>query len=135
VQVLEEKMIVRWIKMSKDNTNFCHAMAIQRMRRNAILVLRATDGRMVSDHDEMAGLLWTEYKERLGNFVPIQMQFDLACLITGVPGLEELTTPFLKEEIDLVIKEMPADRAPGPDGFNGMFLKKCWSIIKDDSMN
>jgi hypothetical protein len=38
----------------------------------------------------------------------------------------------LAEEIDLVIKEMPSDKAPGPDGFNGMFLKKCWGIIKDD---
>jgi hypothetical protein len=60
------------------------------------------------------------------------MQFDLASLIAKLPGLEELTTPFLSKEIDLVIKEMPSDRAPGPDGFNGMFLKKCWSIIKDD---
>jgi hypothetical protein len=27
---------------------------------------------------------------------------------------------------------MPSDRAPGPDGFNGMFLKKCWPIIQDE---
>jgi hypothetical protein len=38
----------------------------------------------------------------------------------------------LRDEIDLIIKEMPSDRAPGPDGFNGMFLKKCWGIIKED---
>ena len=24
------------------------------------------------------------------------------------------------------------DKAPGPDGFNGMFLKKCWPLIKED---
>src|SRR4051812_25996860 len=24
---------------------------------------------------------------------------------------------------------MPADKAPGPDGFNGAFIKKCWNII------
>ena len=27
---------------------------------------------------------------------------------------------------------MPADRAPGPDGFSGGFLKSCWHIIKYD---
>jgi hypothetical protein len=27
---------------------------------------------------------------------------------------------------------MPADKAPGPDGFNGVFIKKCWPIIKED---
>jgi hypothetical protein len=34
--------------------------------------------------------------------------------------------------MDLVIKEMPADRAPGPDGFNGLFIKRCWHLIKND---
>jgi hypothetical protein len=27
---------------------------------------------------------------------------------------------------------LPVDRAPGPDGFNGLFLKRCWHIIKSD---
>jgi hypothetical protein len=27
---------------------------------------------------------------------------------------------------------MPLDKAPGPDGFNGLFLKKCWPVIKGD---
>uniref|UniRef100_A0A453JTG4 Reverse transcriptase domain-containing protein n=1 Tax=Aegilops tauschii subsp. strangulata TaxID=200361 RepID=A0A453JTG4_AEGTS len=29
---------------------------------------------------------------------------------------------------------MPSDRAPGPDGFIGIFFQKAWSIIKDDIM-
>ena len=40
--------------------------------------------------------------------------------------------PFTRQEIDNVIKEMPGDRAPGADGFNGTFLKACWRIIKED---
>jgi hypothetical protein len=32
--------------------------------------------------------------------------------------------------MDEVIKEMPPDRALGPDGFNGLFVKRCWSIIQ-----
>jgi hypothetical protein len=27
---------------------------------------------------------------------------------------------------------MPSDKAPGPDGFNGLFMKRCWQIIKSD---
>jgi hypothetical protein len=60
------------------------------------------------------------------------MQFDLPHLLRRVEGLEELTAPFSRKEIDDVIKAMPSDRAPGPDGFNGLFLKKCWPIIKHD---
>jgi hypothetical protein len=36
------------------------------------------------------------------------------------------------EEIVTIIKEIPSDRAPGPDGFNGCFYKAAWDIIKVD---
>ncbi|XP_020168394.1 uncharacterized protein [Aegilops tauschii subsp. strangulata] len=53
-------------------------------------------------------------------------------IIRRIEGLDQLSAPFTNEEIDAVIKEMPNDRAPGPDGFNGCFLKSCWQIIKTD---
>jgi hypothetical protein len=46
--------------------------------------------------------------------------------------LEELSVPFTEKEIDLVVKHMPVDKAPGPDGFNWQFVKSCWHIIKHD---
>ena len=27
---------------------------------------------------------------------------------------------------------MPSEKAPGPDGFIGVFYKRCWPIIKAD---
>lgn len=38
----------------------------------------------------------------------------------------------MRSEINSVIKMMPAEKAPGPDGFNGVFLKRCWPLIKED---
>jgi hypothetical protein len=49
------------------------------------------------------------------------MLFDLESLIQPAPRLEELSSPFTKEEIDEVVKSMPLDKAPCPDGFNGQF--------------
>ena len=60
------------------------------------------------------------------------MLFDLENLIQPVPGLESLSEPFSDEEINEVLKHLPLDRAPGPDGFTGLFVKKCWHIIKED---
>jgi hypothetical protein len=63
------------------------------------------------------------------------MQFDLERILQKGEDLDELTKPFEQKEMDEVIKEMPVDRAPGPDGFNGLFLKKCWHIVKEDFIN
>jgi hypothetical protein len=60
------------------------------------------------------------------------MQNDLSRILNVVEGFDELRRPFEKKEIDEVIKNMTVDRAPGPDGFNGLFLKKCLPVIKHE---
>jgi hypothetical protein len=106
-------------------------MATERFRRNCIKSLKASGGRIVDDHTEMAGMLWTCYKDRMGRSEGIDMQLNLQQLLHRIDGLDDLTKPFQVDEMDNVTKFMPADRAPRPDGFNGLFLKKCWHLIKD----
>jgi hypothetical protein len=59
------------------------------------------------------------------------MKFNLQQLVHS-HDLQSIEEPFTKEDIDKVIKAMPNDKATGLDGFNGLFLKKCWHIIKGD---
>src|SRR4051812_37636646 len=47
-------------------------------------------------------------------------------LLVPVDGLDALCDPFDRKEMDDIIKFMPPDKSPGPDGFNGKFLKSCW---------
>jgi hypothetical protein len=47
-------------------------------------------------------------------------------------GLESLSLPLSIKEIDNIIKLLPIDRSPGPEGFYGLFLKICWHIIMMD---
>ena len=42
---------------------------------------------------------------------------------------------FSEDEIWAAVKDLPSDRAPGPDGFNGIFYKVAWEIIKLDIVN
>jgi hypothetical protein len=107
-------------------------MATERFRRNSIAMVKDSNGVEVTDHQVMAGMFWKSYKERMGQSEGIDMQFNLQSLLSKVDGLDALTIPFEKQEMDDVIKAMPADRAPGPDGFNGQFLKKCLSIVQND---
>ena len=41
---------------------------------------------------------------------------------------------FTEEEVWKVIKEIPTDRAPGPDGYIRAFYHVAWPIIKGDIM-
>lgn len=59
------------------------------------------------------------------------MAYNLNTLLS-LHNLEQLDSDFSQEEIDLVIKDLPNSHAPGPDGFNGLFIKKCWSVINSD---
>jgi hypothetical protein len=62
----------------------------------------------------------------------IDQDFNFSDYISPAQGLESLSEPFTHDEIDKVVSEMPGDKAPGPDGFSGLFLKVCWPIIKFD---
>ena len=39
-----------------------------------------------------------------------------------------------KVDIKHAIDELPANKAPGPDGFSTAFLRSCWEIVKVDFM-
>ena len=129
---MEKRCTVRWEKFGDENTKNFHSIATDRYRRNSIAQLSLPDGTQVSSHSDKEKVIYEAFKERLGTCHNPIMGFDLATLIHPVEGLDCLSAPFTKAEIDVVVKEMLADKAPGPDGFNGHFLKTCWHIVKKD---
>ena len=48
--------------------------------------------------------------------------------------LDGIDQCFTEEEIWKAILDTPADKAPGPDGFTGLFYRTAWPIIKADIM-
>ena len=53
----KKRCSIRYFKVEGENTNFFHAMATERHRRNSIASLRLPDGSVVSDHSQMAGII------------------------------------------------------------------------------
>jgi hypothetical protein len=60
------------------------------------------------------------------------MQIDLSVIINPAQNLDWLESEFLKKDIDKIFAELPNNKSPGPDGFNGEFLKKCWPTLAQD---
>lgn len=122
----------RYAVKGEENTKYFHARATERYRRNVITNLTLENGVTTEDHNEKAAAFFTAFKNRMGVASQPTYDFSLQDLVSFVPGLEELSAPFTNDEIDRIIKLIPSDRAPGPDGFTGQFLKVCWDIIKPD---
>jgi hypothetical protein len=85
---------------------------------------------MVEDHGEMSSIFWQEFKWRLGSSVGVTIQFNLQDLVQR-HHIDFLCLPFSSEEVDGVILDLPYDKASGPDGFNNLFFKKSWHIIRE----
>jgi hypothetical protein len=49
--------------------------------------------------------------------------------------LQDLESLFTEKEVWDTVRELPADRAPGPDGFSGAFYQRAWPVIKPDIMS
>jgi hypothetical protein len=118
----KQRYIVRWTKLGDESTKFFHATATERFRINTITSLDTEDGMTVTGNLEKATLLWEEYMNRLGTSSHTHMHFNLQDLIQS-HDLQGIATPFTKKDIDDTIKNMPSDKALGPDGLNGKFLK------------
>lgn len=61
-----------------------------------------------------------------------RVNFDSLDLPSFVPPT--LDQCFSEEEVWKAILEIPVDKAPGPDGFTGLFHRAAWPIIKADIM-
>lgn len=86
----------------------------------------------MADHSSKEKVLWDDFKVRLGTSEFNGFHLDPEFFIHSFEHLEFLEAPFTHEEIDTVIRCLPNDKSPGPNGFNNEFLKKCWPLIRDD---
>jgi hypothetical protein len=128
----KNRCTIRWVKLGGENTKFFHTAATKSYRRNKIPSLTSNDGIPHNDHDSKAAIIWNTFSKRLGSSDCPIMHFSLGDLINRVDGMDSLSRPFNTEDIDNIVKSLPIDCALGPDGFNGLFIKRCWHIIKED---
>jgi hypothetical protein len=87
---------------------------------------------IVIDQERKVEVFLEAYTQLLGTIVLRDHGINLQELNIKMANVEELENLFSEEEIWNVIKELPPDRAPGPDGFIGAFYQRAWPVIKRD---
>ncbi|XP_073355509.1 uncharacterized protein [Aegilops tauschii subsp. strangulata] len=69
------------------------------------------------------------YKDLLGKDGARDFTLDLEGLDVRAIDLSDQDRVFSEDEIWAVIKDMPSDKAPRPDGFIGIFFQKAWEKV------
>ena len=119
------------IKLGDANTRLFHLRANGRRRRKYIQSL-ATDRGLAISHAEKEEALRAHFEASLGATQPRAATLNWAALGYQSRNLAQLDDPFSMEELRVAVFAMPPEKAPGPDGFIGLFFRTCWEVICDD---
>ena len=122
---------ISFVRAAEANLKFFYLQAKGRKRKNSVSQLEY-NGRVLRAHADKEECLFKYFSEQFGQ--PPQREMTLDWDTVGLPrlNLQHLEDEFTEEEIFAVIQDLKFDKAPGPDGYIGVFYKTCWPIIKED---
>jgi hypothetical protein len=129
--IARQRSCIRYLREGDANTKFFHLQACHRKRKSYIPTFEHT-GLTLTDEEAKADAIYDYFNGILGTYFARTRNIDLAQISLPQLDLDSLAAPFTVEEVWVVIKDIPNDRAPGPDGFTGRFYKAAWATIKDD---
>lgn len=125
---------IKWLRMGDKNSRFFHLSTIQRRQRNQVMRLKDSSGVWRTDQKEIAEIIKGHFQE-LYKSPPSRDFGDLISLVEPVI-LEDwnakLTREVTKEEVQLAAFQLGALKAPGSDGFPGLFYQSYWDIVGED---
>ena len=125
---------INWLSDGDANTALFHLHARHRKNKNFIAQLIQGD-QVITDHDGKAAAMYNFYNVLIRTSVDRNRTINLDELNITAHELGQLDAPFSEDEVWSTIRQLPSNKAPGPDGFTGQFYQTCWSIIKQDIMN
>jgi hypothetical protein len=111
---------ITWLKKGDTNTKFFHIMANVRKRKNYIHTLQINDG-LVASQSQKHAAIFNHFKLHTGTYIPRACSMNFAELGWEPRQLSHLELPFTEEEVKQVIQTAPKEKAPGLDGFIGIF--------------
>lgn len=116
--IMQARSQLDWLSKGDANTSFFHAHASYRKSESFIPKLQVGD-QLLSTHEEMDSAVWDFYTNLMGTPHQRNTSLNLQTFYQPPMDLQELDSPISEYEVWKVVKDLPLDKAPGPDGFTG----------------
>ena len=133
-QMWQQQSRAFFLKCGDRNTNYFHSKASHRFRRKRISGLRDASNLWCTEDSVIRNIVCDYYQSLFTSSQPL----DFVVILEAVkPSVSEamnaqLLRPFLREEVEVAIKQMKPISALGPDSMPPLFYQSFWSLIDVD---
>ncbi|KAM6595903.1 hypothetical protein CsatA_006427 [Cannabis sativa] len=129
-----QKSRVKWLQQGDSCTKFFMASTVIRRRRNFIQELKTDVGSWERDPKTIAEMFTTKFNsifidKRTTSLPKLRCLDD--CRVSPQDNAKLNSIP-AEEEIELCMRSMGQDRAPGPDGMSTGFYLQHWPTVRRD---
>ncbi|KAM1532558.1 hypothetical protein ACFX10_006565 [Malus domestica] len=125
---------VKWLRDGDANTRFFHHSTLQRRRRNQIIKIKDELGNWVEQPCRVRKLVDDHFMQTFTFGGARNWGSLLDCISPMVTEdmNQALLKPVSEDEIKAAVFKMGGLKAPGPDGFQGIFYQSFWDHVYAD---
>ncbi|GJZ51298.1 putative RNA-directed DNA polymerase, eukaryota, reverse transcriptase zinc-binding domain protein [Tanacetum coccineum] len=129
---LVQKSRIKWDVEGDKNSKFFHGLINQRLRQQTICGV-ILNGMWNTDPYQVKNAFFQYYQDKFQAFKSqIPLGYNSSCMKLNDNDRVALDKEASLDEIKNAIWDCGSSKAPGPDDFSFMFLKKYWDFMKDD---